>query len=128
MLSKRLPRLPSLILGIVLGAAAFAPIIADASSVDGLLVSRTRDRAAPVPLAGGNLSGDVYIFFSSSSTNISEVRFYLDDPNRSRRPIWIEKVSPWDFAGGSKLYAKPFDASTLSAGSHTVTADRRSSA
>jgi large repetitive protein len=87
-----------------------------------LSVSFSPDRSSPVPLEGAVLTGNVYIFVPAAS-DITRVRFFLDDPQMTGTPRLIEKNAPWDFAGGnSNGTAKPFDTSTLAQGSHTVTA------
>jgi hypothetical protein len=117
--------------GIIGGAAAFTAVVAVAlpgstalaqSAGYELLVSSTPDRGSPAPLQGRTVSGNVHVFVSPES-GVVQVRFYLDDPNRTRSPRKVEKNAPWDFAGSAEdRSALPFDASTLSAGTHTITA------
>src|SRR5918994_86045 len=51
--------------------------VGEASADYTLLVSRVNTRESAVPLAGGTLTGDVYIFVSPS-TGIYQASFWLD--------------------------------------------------
>jgi hypothetical protein len=63
-----------------------------------LQVSSTPDRSNPQALDGKQVSGDVFVFVLNAS-GISEVRFYVDDPQRTGAPYHTEAASPWDLVG-----------------------------
>jgi hypothetical protein len=91
---------------------------------DALMLSSTASRAVPVTLDGAGVSGNVYVFVASN-TGITQVRFYLDDPGRTRTPIKTEASAPWDFAGTASDTAKsalPYDSTRLTNGPHSITA------
>jgi len=83
------------------------------------------DRSAPVSLDGARLSGPSYIFVKTSRNTVSEVVFTLDPGTPTARQV-IERGAPYDFgqtnADGT---AGPLDVSTLSDGSHTMSAEVR---
>jgi|GEM_PF-1254776 len=88
-----------------------------------LKASTTPDRSSPFNLEGSVLSGDTYIFVPEEF-GVTEVQFYLDDPERQNSPIQVEKRAPWDMAGTQSTAprnAHPFDLSGLT-GEHQVTA------
>ena len=97
-------------------------VTAASTSAYELLVSSSPDRADPVPLAGVTVAGLVY-FFLSAPAGVDGVAFWLDDPDRSGRPVRRERNAPWDFAGGGLELAKPFDTAQLGNGTHTITAE-----
>jgi hypothetical protein len=112
--------LPALLVFVVscVASAAFAT---SAFAFD-QLVSKFPNRSAPVVLQGQTLSGNVYVFTSPTS-GVTRVRFYLDDPSRSAAPVKSEFGAPFDYAGtAGNGTANPFDTSSLSAGLHTITA------
>ncbi|MBC8122344.1 MAG: hypothetical protein H7Y22_10960 [Gemmatimonadaceae bacterium] len=85
-------------------------------------MSTSPNRSSSVPLSGQNVSGNIYVFTSPSS-GVSQVQFFLDDPDMSDPPIRMEKESPHDFAGtASSGGAQPFNTATVVNGSHTITA------
>jgi hypothetical protein len=86
------------------------------TSTAGLYVSLTSDRSDPELMEGQTLTGDVYIHTSVDLT-AAKVDFYLDGSFHR-----TEKSEPFDFNGGTVASAQPFKVSTLSAGTHTVTA------
>ena len=88
-----------------------------------LMVSASANRSAPIPLEGANLSGNVFIFTSPDTSNISRVRFWLDDPSHTGTPRRSEGSAPYDFNGGTALIALPYSVLTLSPGTHSVTAE-----
>jgi hypothetical protein len=87
-----------------------------------ILVSQSATRSSPVPLQGQTVSGNIYVFTSPDTSDISRVRFYLDDPNMTGTPRQLERNGPYDFAGGSVNTANPFNTATLVNGTHTITA------
>ena len=87
-----------------------------------LLVSRTPDRADAALLTGSSLDGEVYVFIVPE-TAPEQVAFYLNDPERKSRPERVEYLTYYDLAATAPDgAARPFDASALGAGEHTVTA------
>src|SRR3954451_17920442 len=103
--------------------AGLSPAVAGAAGDFSLSYSLSPQRTDPVPLAGAVLDGPVYIF-TAPSDGVREVRFWLDDPDRSGAPRLVEKGAPHDFAGSAKDgSALPFDTKVLAAGAHTVTAE-----
>lgn len=90
-----------------------------------LMVSRRSDRAEPVPLEGSVLDGLVYVFLEvvAAPTDGSGVSFWFDDPSVVGEPLTVEHVAPYDLAGTAPDgTANAFDAGTLRAGPHTLTA------
>jgi large repetitive protein len=110
------------LLAVILVFAASVPAAAQTTSYS-LLVSASANRSAPAPLQGANLSGNVYIFTSPDTSSISEVRFWLDNPNHTGAPRRTEGNGPYDFNGGTVSTANPFNVSNLSSGTHSVTAE-----
>ncbi len=86
-----------------------------------LQVSTSPERSAPAGLDGRTVSGSVYVFVGPDA-GLSRVDFYLDDPQRTKAPTHTENTVPMDFAGGAPAAPNPFDTSSLSTGSHTMTA------
>ena len=113
---------PLWLLSAVLMVATSVPAAAQTASYS-LVVSSSANRSAPVPLQGASLSGNVYIFTSPDTPNISLVRFWLDNPNHTGTPRRTEGSGPYDFNGGTVTSANPFSVSTLSSGTHSVTAE-----
>ena len=111
-----------LLIGCFVAALAMPPLTSGAESGDYLAVSRAEDRGSAVALEGQTLTGTIYVFLSTAVSNFSEVRFYLDDPAAAGRPKQIERIAPYDFAGGDKVIARPTDLSAYAVGTHTITA------
>src|SRR4051794_14584300 len=111
-------------IGAVLAVVAgLSPAVAGAAGDFSLSYSLPPQRTDPAPLAGAVVEGSVYIF-TVPSTGVREVRFWLDDPDRTGAPRMVEKGAPHDFAGSAKDgSALPFDTKVLAAGAHTVTAE-----
>ena len=86
-----------------------------------LMVSRLADRSSPTGLAGETHSGRVYVFATTSS-GVSKVSFWIDDPQRTGPAKSVENLAPWDLFGGADTAANPLDTTTLADGQHTVTA------
>jgi Purple acid Phosphatase, N-terminal domain/Calcineurin-like phosphoesterase len=117
-------RRSALVVAIALAAAAVPAAPAAAQTAWRLDVSSAADRSAPQTLGGSTLSGNRYVFVSPT-TGASRVRFYLDDPNRTRTPIKTENTAPWDFAGTAEdatRLALPWDTTKVANGTHTITA------
>jgi acid phosphatase type 7 len=86
-----------------------------------LLMSSSSNRSNPAPLASKSVAGKIYVF-TTPDIGVDRVRFYLDDPNMSGTPRKVERNAPYDFAGGTVSTANPFDTTSVSDGSHTITA------
>jgi acid phosphatase type 7 len=86
-----------------------------------LLMSSSSNRSNPAPLASKSVAGKIYVF-TTPDIGVDWVRFYLDDPNMSGTPRKVERNAPYDFAGGTVSTANPFDTTSVSDGSHTITA------
>jgi Purple acid Phosphatase, N-terminal domain/Calcineurin-like phosphoesterase len=86
-----------------------------------IMVSTSANRANPVPLAGRTVSGTIYVFVAPES-GASRVRFWLDNPAMTGTPRQSEGNPPWDFAGGTVPTANPLNTSSLSPGTHTISA------
>jgi hypothetical protein len=111
------------LLAVVAAALVLGSVAAEASAYD-LLVSSSADRSGAAPLQGRTVSGNIYVFVSPA-TGVTQVRFYLDDPNRTGSPIKTESASPWDFAGTASDTARSanaYDSTLLANGQHTITA------
>jgi hypothetical protein len=93
----------------------------DPAPTGDLMVSRLADRSSPTGLAGETHSGKVYVFATTSS-GVSQVSFWIDDPQRTGPAKTVENLAPWDLFGGADTAANPLDTTTLADGQHTVTA------
>jgi hypothetical protein len=87
-----------------------------------LQVSTSSNRASAVPLADQTLSGNVYIFVTAES-GVQQVRFFLNDPNRTGSPIRTEMTAPYDYMGATGANANALNTATLSNQAHTITAE-----
>ena len=89
-----------------------------------LAVSSSPDRSSSKPLSGSSYAQPAKIYvFTTPSTSASRVRFYLDDTSMSRTPRYTDTSAPFDFGGtASDGTALPFDTSSVSTGTHTITA------
>ncbi len=97
-----------------------------ASSGFTLLVSASASRSAAANLNGATLSGDEYIFTSDATKSanpagIQQVRYWLDNTAMSGTPTHVENVTPYDFVGTDGDVAEPWLASSVAAGTHTIT-------
>lgn len=87
--------------------------------VPSLLVSASANRAAAASLSGATVKGAIYAFLPTDA-QISVVEFWLDNSAMSGAPRQVERVGPYDFAGGSATNAQPFDTTKVVEGSHTI--------
>jgi len=90
-----------------------------------VLVSTSSTRSSPVSLAGATAKGKIYVFTRPDTSDISRVRFWLDNPQHTGTPRHSETGAPYDFVGTNSdtaRTAKPFDTTTLTDGQHTITA------
>ena len=96
---------------------------ADAQVVSySLVVSSSAVRSNPQPLAGATVSGNVYVFTTPDTADITSVRFWVDNPNHTGSPAKTENNGPYDLAGGTVATANPFNTNNLANGTHTITA------
>jgi hypothetical protein len=92
----------------------------------GLSVSTNANRTGAVDLAGATVSGNIAVFATPSvnTSKVAVVAFYIDDPNRTSYPYWIQLLSPYDMNGTSKDgKANLFDTRQLLNGPHTLTVE-----
>jgi hypothetical protein len=87
-----------------------------------LLVSSSSNRSNAAALGGATVSGNIFAFTSPDTSDITRVRFWLDNPTMAGSPRRTENTAPYDFAGGSVSTATPFDTRTIANGTHTITA------
>lgn len=86
-----------------------------------LRVSSSANRSGSAALQGRSLpAGSRVAIFLEVSGSISSVEFHVDDPGRTKAPRTIERLPPWDLAGGSDTSATLF--TVPAAGNHTITA------
>jgi acid phosphatase type 7 len=115
-------RIRAVSLLVVLAVAAGLPSVA-AAEAPSLVVSLSSDRSGPQALEGERVAGIVYVFVPATD-QISRVRFWLDDPDRSGSARQDERNAPWDFAGTAKTGAAlPFDTTRVTDGAHVITAE-----
>jgi glucose/arabinose dehydrogenase len=112
--------------GAALLLAVLGPLILSAAAGAvgpyGLLVSKSNNRSAPAVLDGSSVSGNIYVFTSPDTADVSRVRFWLDNPSMTGTPRRTESAAPYDFNGGNVTTATAFNTTTLPDGAHTITA------
>lgn len=101
---------------LLLFVAACAPL-----DLHQIRVSKLPDRSFADTLQGQTVARDIYPFISPD-TDVTEVRFYLDDPGLVGEPHSTESIAPFDLAGGQSWKANPFDTEQLRDGPHSLTA------
>lgn len=85
----------------------------------GLYLSTRPDRGDAVPLNRAVVRGKIYVSAAAGSDQVTAVSFWLNDA--STDPSRIEKVFPYDFAGGAPDgSANAFDTATLGNGTHVI--------
>ena len=92
----------------------------------GVSVSTNANRTGAIDLAGGTVSGNVAVFATpaAGTSRVVLVGFYIDDPNRSSLPYWVQLLSPYDLKGTLKDgTANLFDTRLLLNGTHTLTVE-----
>jgi hypothetical protein len=92
----------------------------------GVSVSTSANRSGATDLAGATVSGNIAVFATPAAnpSRVAIVGFYIDDPNRTSPPFWVQLVSPYDLSGTLKDgTANLFDTRLLLNGSHTLTVD-----
>ena len=89
------------------------------------MVSAQPNRNAAQPLDGRTLSGPAFVFVAPSS-GIARVRFWLDDPGMTRRPIRVDDRPEFDLVGSTPGgLALPLLTRLLRPGPHVVSAEVR---
>ena len=86
-----------------------------------LVFSTSVNRSSPTTLQGATVSGQIYPFVLPE-TGVTEVRFYLDNPEGSGAPTRTDAKAPFDLAGttpGGR--PNPWNSALLPDGPHTVT-------
>lgn len=111
-------------LGLVLtGVLTLALLAPSAHAHEGgapsLQVSSSAGRSPSGSLGGASVSGLIYVFLEGSP-EVSAVEFWLDDPQLAGRPRQVERLAPYDFAGGSDTAANSFDTEALADGPHSI--------
>jgi hypothetical protein len=102
------------------GAPGFAP-----PTTSRLMVSAQPNRGSAQPLDGRTLSGPAFVFVAPSS-GIARVRFWLDDPGMTRRPIRVDDRPEFDLVGSTPGgLALPLLTRLLRPGPHVVSAEVR---
>ena len=92
----------------------------------GVSVSTNANRTAAIDLAGATVSGNIAAFATpaAGSSRVAIVGFYIDDPNRSSLPYWVQLLSPYDLNGTSTNgTANLFDTRLLLNGTHKLTVE-----
>ena len=97
----------------------FVPGRAHAASAT-IMVSSSATRTNAVTLAGTTRSGNLYIFTTPTS-GITKVSFWLDDPQRVGLPKQVETAAPFDFRGGNTTTANPWASTSVANGTHSIT-------
>ena len=62
----------------------------------GLSVSTNANRTGAIDLAGSTVSGNIAVFATpaTGTSRVAIVGFYLDDPNRTGLPYWVQLAQP----------------------------------
>ncbi|WP_218081298.1 Kelch repeat-containing protein [Anthocerotibacter panamensis] len=104
---------------LVLGSLVWSPVCLAAPL--SLLYSTAANRSTPQDIAGVTVSADIYLY-TYPEDGIAQVTYFLDSPEQTDAPWWVERIAPYDFAGGSAAQANPFSTHKLADGPHTITA------
>ncbi|MBG6239956.1 N-acetylneuraminic acid mutarotase [Mycetocola sp. CAN_C7] len=99
--------------------AAPQPVAAHEGDLPSLLVSSTANRSGAASLSGAAVKGSIYPFFPEQA-GVSVVEFWLNNSSMTGGPRQVERVAPYDFAGGTATTANSFDTTKISEGSHTI--------
>jgi hypothetical protein len=120
-LTRKLVLVGAAAAALVAGGVGYA-VAADPPTDLHLMVSTQANRSGAVEMVTGRLSGRVAIFLKADSP-VREVRFFLDDPSRTRAPRLVDGSAPYDFAGASPDgSAVLFDTASLPSGRHVFSA------
>ncbi|PHQ13885.1 fibronectin type III domain-containing protein [Marinobacter profundi] len=86
----------------------------------GLWVSDNPQRTGARPLESAQLQGEQYVF-TSPDTDVTRVRFYLDDVSGTGTVTKTENLAPFDLAGTAPDdTAYPYDTAALADGNHEL--------
>lgn len=88
----------------------------------GIQFSTSNNRSNPRALGGATVRGNIFAFVPNDP-QISRVRFWLNNPNRTGSARMVETTAPWDFAGTVNGVATPFNTASLPDGLHTITVE-----
>jgi hypothetical protein len=94
-----------------------------AAGAGGLLVSTTPSRAAPYPLDGATVRGDVYVFVAIAPENVERVTFYLTSEPSGTELIRVADATPFDLMGTTADRGLPWDTRTVADGAHRLDAE-----
>ena len=87
-----------------------------------LRVSSTSSRGNPQPLDGATVSRNMYVY-STPTSGVSQVKFWVDDPTMTSTPTFTESAPPFDLQGtNSDGTARPYNTKALANGTHRITA------
>ncbi|HEX2784527.1 MAG TPA: hypothetical protein VHN36_13160, partial [Ilumatobacteraceae bacterium] len=92
----------------------------------GVSVSTNANRSGAIDLAGSTVSGNIAVFATpaASTSKVVIVGFYIDDPNRTKLPYWVQLLTPYDLNGTlNSGLANMFDSRVLLNGAHTLTVE-----
>ncbi|MGJ3249713.1 MAG: vWA domain-containing protein [Elainellaceae cyanobacterium] len=90
-----------------------------------LVFSKHPDRSEPIlDLNNATVEGAIYAFLTPDiDLYIEQVKYWLDDPDRTGPTHQVENAVPYDFEGGSVKTATPFDTRQVTNGTHTITTE-----
>lgn len=88
-----------------------------------IVYSTNSKRTNPAPLDGATVSGNIFVFTTPDTPQITQVRFYFDDPDLTGNPFSVENSAPYDMAGGTTSTASAFNTVTRTNGAHTVSVE-----
>ncbi len=87
-----------------------------------LVVSSSATRTSPSALAGKTVAGNIAVF-TTPTTGVTQVRFWLDNPAATGTPRQTENAAAFDFAGtAANGNATLFNTTQIPDGSHSITA------
>jgi hypothetical protein len=79
-----------------------------------LLISTSSDRSSPVALEGALLVRNAYVFSTPDTSNINNVKFWLDNTAMSGSPDRSEGFAPYDYKGRSVSTALAWNTNLVS--------------
>jgi len=85
--------------------------------------STSSDRSGGLRLQDATVTGNIHIFVDpiAPSSGILKVKWYLDSPIDQANIFRVDSAAPYDLIGGNGV-AIPLDTTTLTEGTHTITA------
>lgn len=88
-----------------------------------LVFSRQAERTEPIAkLSGATVNDNIYAFMLPDR-HVKRVRYWLDDPQRTRHWQQLENAPPYDFEGGRVSAANPFNTHNVANGGHLITTE-----